>query len=103
MGRDEYASVAQQWANEYKIGLTPAEVQYYDAMLVFPEEYGPGKIACVGAGIGSDIHNTTELKPMKFHDAMSGEDAAEWQQSGYTDTPRAPLSLYLGSGRRRAN
>ena len=47
----------------------------------FPEEYGQGELACVGASVASGIKNTDELKPMKFYDVMSGNDSGEWEKA----------------------
>ena len=35
----------------------------------------------VGAGIGSGIHNTQELKVLSFGEAMAGDDDHEWEKS----------------------
>ena len=60
---------------QYEIGLTRAEVEYYQAMKDFPEgEYAPGELTCVGAGIGGGFANTKELHVMKYDEAMAGNE-----------------------------
>ena len=40
------------------------------------KEYG-----CVGAGIGSGIHNTHHLKVLSIEEALASEDCQEWGKS----------------------
>ena len=57
----------------------------------------------VGAGIGGGFSNTTELKVMKYKEAMSSEDAEAWKEevtkekerfdkfNGLTPVPRSQM------------
>jgi hypothetical protein len=77
MGRDELDS-------DSDIGLTQAEINYYEAMRDFPqgEYYAPGEVACVGAGIiGGGFANTMELHVMKYDQAVNGPEAKEWAKA----------------------
>ena len=38
-------------------------------------------VICVGAGIGGGYTSTTELKPMKFKEAMKSRDRGEWKKA----------------------
>ena len=38
-------------------------------------------VACVGAGIGGEYASTTELKPMKYKEAMRSRDREEWKKA----------------------
>jgi hypothetical protein len=65
-----------------EIGLTRAEVEYYQAMKDFPGgEYAPGELACVAAaGIGGGFTNTKEIvHVMKYNEAMAGNEKKEWK------------------------
>jgi hypothetical protein len=65
--------------SDYNIGLTQAEINYYEATRDFPQgEYAPGEVACVGAGIGGGFANTMELHVMKYDQAMNGPEAEQW-------------------------
>ena len=55
--------------------LTAAEQNYYFALSEYLE-YG-----CVGAGIGSGIANTNELKVIGYDEAMQRKDKNEWMNS----------------------
>ena len=55
--------------------LTAAEQNYYFALSEYLE-YG-----CVGAGIGSGIANTNELKVIGYDEAMQRKDKNEWMGS----------------------
>ena len=55
--------------------LTAAEQNYYFALSEYLE-YG-----CVGAGIGSGIANTNELKVIGYDEAMQRKDKTEWMNS----------------------
>jgi hypothetical protein len=69
-------------ASDYEIGLSQAEITYYEAMKDFPEgEFAPGEMACVGAGLGGGFTNTKELHVMKFDQAMAGADAEQWKEA----------------------
>ena len=69
----EVAKVAAQHvdvaAGFYHASLTEAEERFYTVM----ETLGAtSELACVG--VGSDFKHPTELKPMKYKEAMSGDD-----------------------------
>jgi hypothetical protein len=92
-------------SNYYGIGLTSSEQGYYDAM----HEFGQGKIACMGAGLGgsmiderfvevtdgsneSEIANvgaglgggfehTSELKVLTYKKAMASENSKRWKEA----------------------
>jgi hypothetical protein len=67
VGRDELDS-------DNDIGLTQAKINYYEAMRDFPqEEYAPGEVVCVGAGIGVGFANTMELHLVKYDQAVNGK------------------------------
>ena len=55
--------------------LTAAEQNYYFALSEYLE-YG-----CVGAGIGSGILNTNELKVIGYDEAMQRKDKKQWLSS----------------------
>jgi hypothetical protein len=62
----------------YAIALTQAHQNYYSAMEEFPqEEFAPGEMACVGAGLGGGFTNTSELHVMKHDEAMAGPAVKE--------------------------
>ena len=54
---------------------TAAERNYYFALSELKEER---KYGCVGAGIGSCINSTHELKVLRFDEVMATEDCHEW-------------------------
>ena len=58
--------------------LTAVEQNYYFALSEYLDwsEYG-----CVGAGIGSGIQNTNELKVIGYDEAMERNDKMEWVNS----------------------
>jgi hypothetical protein len=65
-----------------EITLTKAEESYYNAMTGFNFIEGGGfEIAAIGAGLGGGFENTSELHVMKFPEAMSGNDAVNWQKA----------------------
>lgn len=61
-------------SNFYEVTLTDAEQAYYNAM----QEFGPGEIACVGAGLGGGFADTNELRVMKYKEAMETDDVEAW-------------------------
>jgi hypothetical protein len=63
-------------ATSYKVELTDAEKVYYLVMKSFGLE-----LACVGAGLGGGFMNTQELHPIKFKEAMKGNDHSNWDKS----------------------
>ena len=54
--------------------LTFAEKNYYS---ILEDE----EIACVGAGIGGGFENTSELKVMKYKEAMETDERENWKKS----------------------
>jgi hypothetical protein len=67
-------------AGDYEIGLSVAEIRYYDSMCSFPlGEFAPGELACVGAGLGGGFENTKELHVMKYKQAMATSDSKNWE------------------------
>ena len=67
---------------DYKIELTRAEQQYYDAMRqCVDQEVSNHEFACVGAGIGGGFTNTQELHVMKFGQAMATNDKEHWEKA----------------------
>jgi hypothetical protein len=64
-------------AANYEIALTAAKVSYYATMKEMGEH--PGKIACVGAGLGGGFENSQELHVMKYKQAMAGKDKKSWE------------------------
>ena len=58
--------------------LTVAELDYYFALSELNDEHKHG---CIGAGIGSGITTTHELKVMSFHEAMASPDKMHWEAS----------------------
>jgi hypothetical protein len=60
-------------AAEYEIGLTAAKEKYYDAI------HELGELALVGAA-GENYVTTKQLKPIKYDEAMSTEDADGWDK-----------------------
>lgn len=74
--RDELGALANALTDSnYQIGLSNAEVNYYNAMESI------GEFGLVGAGIGGGFNNTAELKPMKYDEAMACEDSEEWKRA----------------------
>ena len=39
------------------------------------------EIACVGAGLGGGFTHTSELRPMKFKEAVAGPESDEWRDA----------------------
>ena len=62
-------------ASKYEIRLTTAEKEYYTEMKAL------GEFGFVGAGVGGGFTNTSELKPMKYKQAMATADREEWQKA----------------------
>ena len=44
------------------------------------DEVAATEISLVGAGIGGGFSNTTELKVIKYKEAMRSEDATAWKE-----------------------
>jgi hypothetical protein len=61
--------------DNYAIGLTDAEQQYYKIMRE------SGEFAFVGAGLGGGFTNTSELHVMKYKEAMASSDRDKWQKA----------------------
>ena len=71
--------------------MTKSEANYCAAMITVATVQADGKateavenirsqeFACVGAGIGGGFQNTKELRVMKYKEAMSTKDTAEWE------------------------
>jgi hypothetical protein len=63
-----------------RIGLTDAEIRYYETAAKFPTAFGH-EFCLVGAGLGGGFIGTHELQVMKFDEAMASSDAEEWQKA----------------------
>ena len=67
------------WMDEYEMGMTAAEIKYYEAMKELgcctdnPEQQKQ-KLGLVGAGLGEGIANTRELKVLSYDEAMERPD-----------------------------
>jgi hypothetical protein len=61
--------------DNYSIGLTEAEQQYYKIMCE------SGEFAFVGAGLGGGFMNTTKLHVMKYKEAMASSNCNKWQKA----------------------
>ena len=63
------------WMDEYEMGMTAAEIKYYEAMKELgcctddPEQQ-KHELGLVGAGLGKGIANTRELKVLSYAEAM---------------------------------
>lgn len=66
--------------------VTAIQKNYYAALAEICEdkvrmfEDATYKIAAVGAGLGGGFEHTSELKVMKYSEAMSGPDKKEWEE-----------------------
>ena len=58
----------------YVLNAYNAERNYYAALMDSMEDEEVPEMAFVGAGIGSGIQSTTELRVMKFKEAMESDD-----------------------------
>lgn len=63
--------------------ITGSAAKNYYALLYEEEEDDeePSKLACVGAGLGRGIENTTELHAMNYKAAMKTADKPKWDQA----------------------
>jgi hypothetical protein len=61
--------------DNYSIGLTDTEQQYYRIMRE------SGEFAFVGARLGGGFMNTSELHVMKYKEAMASNDHDKWQKA----------------------
>jgi hypothetical protein len=66
------------WMTEVDIELTPAEEKFYEGMRELNEFT---ELGLVGAGIGGGFNHTSELKVMKYKDAIKGPDKKEWEKA----------------------
>ena len=74
------------WMDEYKMGMTAAEIKYYEAMkelgwCTTDPEQQKHKLGLVGAGLGEGIANTRELKVLSYDEAMEWPDKTKWDES----------------------
>jgi hypothetical protein len=60
---------------EVEINLTPAEEKFYEGMRELNE------VGLVGAGVGGGFTHTSELKVLKYNEAMAGPDKKEWEKA----------------------
>ena len=67
------------WMDDYKMGLTVAELKYYEAMKLLSST--DIELGLVGAGLGDGITNTKELHVMCYDEAMNQDDRVEWEKS----------------------
>ena len=67
------------WMDEYEMGLTAAELKYYEAMKLLSST--DIELGLVGAGLGDGITNTKELHVMGYDEAMNQDDRVEWEKS----------------------
>ena len=67
------------WMDEYEMGLTAAELKYYEAMKLMSST--DIELGLVGAGLGDGITNTKELHVMGYDEAMNQDDRVEWEKS----------------------
>ena len=74
------------WMDEYEMGMTAAEIKYYEAMKELgcctddPEQQ-QHELGLVGAGLGEGIANTRELKVLSYDEAMERPDKEKWDKS----------------------
>ena len=74
------------WMDEYEMGMTAAEMKYYEAMKELgcctddPEQQ-KHELGLMGAGLGKGITNTCELKVLSYEEAMERPDKAKWDKS----------------------
>jgi hypothetical protein len=76
--------------------ITQPEANFYAVLSKNGEDYDPGEVACmaakgsinsiveiaaVGAGEGGGFEHTSELKPMKYKEAMATKDKYKWDQA----------------------
>jgi hypothetical protein len=61
--------------DNYSIGLTDVEQQYYKIM------HESGEFAFVGAGLGGGFMNTSELHVMKYKEAIASSNCDKWQKA----------------------
>jgi hypothetical protein len=66
------------WLSEVDVDLTPAEDKFYAAMRGLNEYQ---ELGLIGAGIGGGFVHTSELKVMKFNEAMAGPNKKEWEKA----------------------
>jgi hypothetical protein len=66
------------WLSEVEIDLTPAEEKFYEGMRSVNEIH---ELGLIGAGIGGGFVHTSELKVMKYKEAMAGPDKEQWEKA----------------------
>ena len=66
------------WLSEVEIDLTPAEEKFHEEMRNLNEIH---ELGLVGAGIGGGFAHTSELKVVKYNEAMAGPDKKEWEKA----------------------
>ena len=74
------------WMEEYEMGMTAAEIKYYEAMkelgcCTADPEQQQHELGLVGAGLGEGIANTRELKVLSYDEAMERPDKEKWDES----------------------
>ena len=68
------------------MGMTVAEIKYYEAMKELgcctddPKQQ-KHELGLVGAGLGKRIANTCELKVLSYEEAMEKPDKTKWDES----------------------
>ena len=67
------------WMEEYEMGLTAAELRYFEAMKLLSST--DIELGLVGAGLGDGIINTKELHVMSSDEVMNQDDRVEWGKS----------------------
>ena len=87
-----------------EVGLTPVEDMFYSAMndlynlhflsmIELPAiDCAPAKLNLVGAGLGGGLENTTELRTMKYDEAMASEDKDNWEEA--VDQEKSKFNKY---------
>jgi hypothetical protein len=66
------------WLSEVDVDITPAEEKFYAGMRSVNELH---KLGLIGADIGGGFTHTSELKVMKFKEAMAGPDKKTWDKA----------------------
>ena len=73
-----------KWADISSVQMTIPAQNYYESLTTLEQDNVEVDVmkefAGVGAGVGGGFSNTTELKPMKFDEAMNGPDAEGWRK-----------------------
>ena len=62
--------------------LTAPEKKYFQALIDYSTEIMTDtEFGCVGAALGGGFENTTELRPMKYQEAMATADKSQWEKA----------------------